>query len=224
MKAGGQFQLLSFNAGFVDTTGSLGLQGLFLAHITGNFVTLAATLVMGTHGVLAKVLVLPEFVLVLALGRIAGSRMKARGRPVLRIALAAMMCALLAFFVLAVVYGPFPDSDALPALITAFAGITAMAMQNAVQRVHFASMPPTTLMTGNITQAVLDADDLIWGIEKVDAAAIRARLVRTLRGIISFAAGCALGALLYYWFGFWCLAVPVAVGAVAAISTESRPL
>jgi uncharacterized membrane protein YoaK (UPF0700 family) len=199
MKAGGQFQLLSFNAGFVDTTGFLGLQGLFLAHITGNFVTLAATLVMGTHGVLAKVLVLPEFVLVLALGRIAGSRMKARGRPVLRIALAAMMCALLAFFVLAVVYGPFPDSDALPALITAFAGITAMAMQN----------------------AVFDADDLIWGIEKVDAAAVRARLVRTLRGIISFAAGCALGAFFYYWFGFWCLAVPVAVGAVAAISTES---
>jgi uncharacterized membrane protein YoaK (UPF0700 family) len=67
MKAGGQFQLLSFNAGFVDTTGFLGLQGLFLAHVTGNFVTLAATLVMGTHGVLAKVLVLPEFVLVLAL-------------------------------------------------------------------------------------------------------------------------------------------------------------
>jgi uncharacterized membrane protein YoaK (UPF0700 family) len=96
-----------------------------------------------------------------------------------------------------------------------------MAMQNAVQRVHFASMPPTTLMTGNITQAVLDADDLIWGIEKVDAAAVRTRLVRTLRGIISFAAGCALGALFYYWFGFWCLAVPVAVGAVAAISTES---
>jgi uncharacterized membrane protein YoaK (UPF0700 family) len=85
MKAGGQFQLLSFNAGFVDTTGFLGLQGLFLAHITGNFVTLAATLVMGTHGVLAKVLVLPEFVLVLALGRIASSRMKARGRSILRI-------------------------------------------------------------------------------------------------------------------------------------------
>jgi uncharacterized membrane protein YoaK (UPF0700 family) len=60
MNARGQFQLLSFNAGFVDTTGFLGLQGLFLAHITGNFVTLAATLVLGTHGVIAKILVLPE--------------------------------------------------------------------------------------------------------------------------------------------------------------------
>jgi uncharacterized membrane protein YoaK (UPF0700 family) len=147
--------------------------------------------------------------------------MKARGRPILRAALVAMMCSLLAFFALAVAFGPFPDSDAPPALLTAFAGVTAMAMQNAVQRVHFASMPPTTLMTGNITQAVLDADALIWGLEKVDAAAVRTRLRQTVRGIISFACGCAVAALLYYWFGFWCLAVPVAVGAAAAILTES---
>jgi uncharacterized membrane protein YoaK (UPF0700 family) len=52
--------LLSFNGGFVDTAGFLGFQGLFTAHVTGNFVTLAATLVMGTHGVVAKLLALPE--------------------------------------------------------------------------------------------------------------------------------------------------------------------
>jgi hypothetical protein len=46
--------LLSFNGGFVDTAGFLGLQGLFTAHVTGNFVTLAAALVLGTHGVIAK--------------------------------------------------------------------------------------------------------------------------------------------------------------------------
>ena len=37
-------RLLSLNAGFVDTVGFLGLDGLFTAHITGNFVTLAARL------------------------------------------------------------------------------------------------------------------------------------------------------------------------------------
>jgi uncharacterized membrane protein YoaK (UPF0700 family) len=220
MNARGQFQLLSFNAGFVDTTGFLGLQGLFLAHITGNFVTLAATLVMGTHGVIAKILVLPEFILIVGLGRLIGLRMKTRGRPVLRVALSAMMCALFAFFALAVVFGPFPNSDAPLALLTAFAGITAMAMQNAVQRVHFSDMPPTTLMTGNITQAILDGDALLWRAEPIDAAAVRTRLVQTLRGIVAFAAGCAAAALLYYWFGFWCLAVPVAVGATAAFLTE----
>jgi uncharacterized membrane protein YoaK (UPF0700 family) len=42
--------LLSLNAGFVDTAGFLALQGLFTAHVTGNFVTLGASLVFGTTG------------------------------------------------------------------------------------------------------------------------------------------------------------------------------
>jgi uncharacterized membrane protein YoaK (UPF0700 family) len=72
-----------------------------------------------------------------------------------------------------------------------------MAAQNAVQRVHFASLPPTTLMTGNTTQAVLDAVDLISGPERDDASVICARFGRMLRGIVWFAAGCA-AAILYY--------------------------
>jgi uncharacterized membrane protein YoaK (UPF0700 family) len=73
--------LLTFNGGFVDTAGFLGLQGLFTTHVTGNFVTLAATLVMGTHGVIAKLLALPEFVIVVAFARVAGSAMRARDFP-----------------------------------------------------------------------------------------------------------------------------------------------
>jgi len=84
-----------------------------------------------------------------------------------------------------------------------------MAVQNAVQRVHLASIPPTTLMTGNA--------DLIWGVKHDDTLAVRARFARTLRGIVWFAGGCAVAAVLYYWFGFWCLVVPVLVGIVTAI-------
>jgi len=209
--------LLSFNGGFVDTAGFLGLQGLFTAHVTGNFVTLAAALVLGTHGIVAKLLALPEFVLVVALARVGGSALRAAGFQALPILLVAKVCFLLAFFVLAVAFGPFPDSDAPAALLTGFAGIAGMAIQNAVQRVHFASIPPTTLMTGNTTQAVLDAVDLIHGVAPDSAPAVRGRLTRLLRGIIWFAAGCAVAALLYYWVGFWCLALPVAVGTATAI-------
>jgi uncharacterized membrane protein YoaK (UPF0700 family) len=209
--------LLSFNGGFVDTAGFLGLQGLFTAHVTGNFVTLAAALVLGTHGVVAKLLALPEFVLVVALARVAGAALRARGLPALPILLVAKVCFLLAFFVLAVVFGPFPDSDAPPALLTGFAGIAGMAIQNAVQRVHFASIPPTTLMTGNTTQVALDAVDLIGGIAGDNAPAVRTRFTRMLLGIIWFALGCAVAAVLYYWIGFWCLALPVVVGAATAI-------
>jgi uncharacterized membrane protein YoaK (UPF0700 family) len=129
----------------------------------------------------------------------------------------AKVCLLLAFFIVAVSLGPFPDSDAPIALLAGFTGIAAMAIQNAVQRVHFAHIPPTTLMTGNTTQVVLDAVDLLRGAPPPEPAAVRARFRRTFGGIVWFAAGCAAAALLYYFFGFWCLAVPVAVGAATAI-------
>src|SRR5882724_4354222 len=76
--------LLSFVAGFVDTAGFLGLQGLFTAHVTGNFVTLGAALVLGTHGVVAKLLALPEFILVIAVARLVGAALTAHGLPALR--------------------------------------------------------------------------------------------------------------------------------------------
>jgi uncharacterized membrane protein YoaK (UPF0700 family) len=216
MKGPSVAALLSFNGGFVDTAGFLGLQGLFTAHVTGNFVTLAATLVSGTHGVIAKLLALPEFIVVVAAAHVLGGAMTARGLPALRLLLIAKVLFLAAFFVLAVTLGPFPDSDAPAALLAGFAGVAGMAVQNALQRVHFASIPPTTLMTGNTTQAVLDAVNLLGGAGGSQDPAIRGRFGRTLRSIAWFATGCAAAAGLYYWAGFWCLIVPVVVGAATA--------
>ena len=93
---------------------------------------------------------------------------------------------LLAFFALAVAFGPFPDPDSPAALLTGFAGIAAMALQNAVQRVHLASLPPTTLMTGNTTQATIDAVDLLSGQDAAQAAAIRTRFGRMSLSIAYF--------------------------------------
>lgn len=226
MKLSGQTAtsiLLSFNAGFVDTAGFLGLAGLFTAHVTGNFVTLGAALVMGSHGIIGKILALPEFILVIALARLAGAFMRARQLPVMRVLLWTKVLLLFAFFALAVGYGPFPNADSPMALLTGFSGIAAMALQNAVQRVHLSAIPPTTLlMTGSTTQATLDAVDLLTGIDPTQAPATRARFGKLLTSVLSFAAGCAVSALLYYFVGFWCLAVAVLVGAAAAfIRTES---
>jgi uncharacterized membrane protein YoaK (UPF0700 family) len=210
--------LLSFNGGFADTAGYLGLQGLFIAHVTGNFVTLGAALVLDHHGIAAKIVALPEFIAVIALARLAANAMRARGLPVLRILFVAEAVFLLAFFLVAVVFGPFADSDAPMALLTGFTGIAAMAVQNAVQRVHLSDFPPTTIMTGNTTQATLDAVDLLVGGGAGKTDAVRGRLTRLALGILYFACGCAAAALLYWLAGFWCLAVPVLVAtAVAAI-------
>jgi uncharacterized membrane protein YoaK (UPF0700 family) len=209
--------LLSFNGGFVDTAGFLGLQGLFVAHVTGNFVTLGAALVQGSHGIVGKILALPEFIVVIALARLAGMALRARKLPVLRTLLAVKVALLICFFALAVGFGPFPDPNTPAALLTGFAGIAAMAVQNALQRVHLAALPPTTLMTGSTTQATLDAVDLLTGVEPAQRTAVRTRFGRLSLAILYFAAGCAVAALLYALVGFWCLAVPVIVGAAAAL-------
>jgi uncharacterized membrane protein YoaK (UPF0700 family) len=209
--------LLSFNGGFVDTAGFLGLQGLFVAHVTGNFVTLGAALALGSHGIVGKILALPEFILVVALAHAAGVVLRARQLPVLRILLIAKVVLLFGFFALAVGFGPFPDPDSPMALVASFAGIAAMALQNAIQRVHLANLPPTTLMTGSTTQATIDAVDLVSGADEVDAVQIRNRFGRLSLSILYFAAGCAASAVLYIFVGFWSLALAVLVATAAAV-------
>jgi hypothetical protein len=101
--------LLSFHGGFLDTVGFLGLQGLFTAHVTGNFVTLGAAVVFGTHGVIAKLIALPEFIIVVALARFAGAALRKRDLDALRPLPVAKVIFLLAFFIAGVALGPFPD-------------------------------------------------------------------------------------------------------------------
>jgi uncharacterized membrane protein YoaK (UPF0700 family) len=209
--------LLSFNGGFVDAAGYLGLHGLFVAHVTGNFVTLGAALVQGGHGIIGKILALPEFVGVIALARLAGSVLRAGGVAPLRPMLAMKVALLAAFFVLAVTCGPFPDGDSPLALLTGFAGVAAMAMQNAVQRVHMSSLPPSTMMTGSTVQVTLDAVDLLTNENPEQRPAVRKRFRGLANAILFFALGCAVSAVLFAYVGFWCLGVAVAVGTAAAI-------
>ncbi len=217
--------LLAFNGGFVDTAGFLGLNGLFTAHVTGNFVTLGHALVEGSHGIMGKILALPEFIAVIALARLAGIALRARKLPDRPILLTVKVLFLAAFFGLAVGFGPFPDTSSPAALLTGFAGIAAMAMQNAVQRVHMSSMPPSTMMTGSTVQATIDAIDLLTGTKPELIAPVRFRFSRLALTISSFAAGCAASALLYVHIGFWCLALAVVVGTVAAVVPvdDARP-
>ena len=72
--------LLSLNAGYVDTAGFLALQGLFTAHVTGNFVTLGASLALGTSGAIAKLLALPVFCAVVIAARLCNTGLSNRHR------------------------------------------------------------------------------------------------------------------------------------------------
>src|SRR5260221_9818272 len=97
---------MSVDAGYVDTAGFLALQGLFTAHVTGNFVTLGASLVLGTSGAVAKLLALPVFCLVVILTRLLSSALLRIHRPALKIILSLKVVLLVAGAVLAIRLGP----------------------------------------------------------------------------------------------------------------------
>jgi uncharacterized membrane protein YoaK (UPF0700 family) len=93
--------------------------------------------------------------------------------------------------------------------------VSAMAVQNAAQRLHLASAPPTTIMTGNTTQAMIDLVDVLRGLPEADPA--RTRLANMAANILGFAIGCAAAALLFAYLGMWCFAVPPLLALLAIV-------
>jgi uncharacterized membrane protein YoaK (UPF0700 family) len=215
-------RVLSVNAGFMDTAAFLALKGLFTAHVTGNFVTLGASLVTGTSGALAKVLALPVFCIVVLFVRFLDHGLRARSRPVMRTLLALQLALMTLGALFASWLGPFASADGSAALVTGMSLVAAMAIQNAAHRVHLASAPPSTYMTGTTTQIMLDLADAMHGLAPEVARATLERLKHMAVSVVAFGAGCALGALLYAWIGVWCFWVPPAL-LVATLSMRAAP-
>ena len=214
--------LLSFNGGYVDTVGYLSLQGLFTAHVTGNFVTIGAALVFGTSGVIAKLLALPVFCIVIIATRLISFNLPPRW-PVLETMLTIKLLLLLVAAVLAITMGPFANGDGAAAIIMGMTLVSAMAIQNAAHRIHMGTAPPTTLMTGTTTQIMIDIADMIRGVPGAAGDAMRSRLRRMSLAVASFAAGAAAGALLFHAIGSWCFALPPVAAFLSRITAKQPP-
>jgi len=212
---------MSVNAGYVDTAGFLALQGLFTAHVTGNFVTLGATLVNGTAGAAAKLLALPVFCLVILATRMFSVVLPRLGLPILRTMLSLELVLLLIGAVLAILHGPFHPDDQGPVIATGMVLVAAMAIQNGASRVHLGSAPPTTLMTGTTTQIMIDLADLLRGVPEEATAAARARLAKMIPNVTAFALGCGAGALGFALFGPWCFVLPPLLALAPVLMPET---
>jgi uncharacterized membrane protein YoaK (UPF0700 family) len=189
--------LLSVTAGYVDTAGYLALQGLFTAHVTGNFVTLGASLVSGTSGALAKLLALPTFCIVIFVTRWAGYGLPRRGLPILRTMLSLKVLLLATAAALAIHFGPFPSGDTGAALATGLTLVSAMAIQNAAQRIHLGA----------------SVADLVRGLPVDKKSMEQDKLLSMIVSVFAFASGCAAAAVLYSRIGVYCFVVPPLLGA-----------
>jgi uncharacterized membrane protein YoaK (UPF0700 family) len=212
---------LSFVAGFVDTVGFVALFGLFTSHVTGNFVLIGSELAHSSGNVLLKLLVFPAFIAAVALTRVIVLGLEARQRsalPTLLVLQAALLCGFLALGVAAT---PVHSASEPLAMAAGIVAATAMGVQNAGARLVLSALPPTTVMTGNVTQLVIDAVDLARGAAD---SAVKTRSRKFVAPIVAFAIGSIGGAFGYIEGGFIALVLPVLTLVWLAWIARSRPL
>jgi len=199
--------LLGFTAGYVDTVCFVALFGLFTAHVTGNFVLIGAEIAHPMQGgVLMKLLAFPAFIVAVAVARLvalhAGEPAASSARPLLMLQAtllaACMLCGWRAESIV--------SADAPWVIATGVLGAAAMGVQNATSRLSFRSLAPTTVMTGNVTQLVLDAVDLLRGTGDDE---VRGRIQKLLWPVIAFGAGATCGAFAHIHASMWALGVPL---------------
>jgi uncharacterized membrane protein YoaK (UPF0700 family) len=205
--------ILAFIAGYVDTLGFVALFGLFTAHVTGNFILIGAELAGVGQGVLLKLLAFPAFVLGVASASVLAKLLERRGVEHPGQALHVWQALLLAAFLVAGWRAaPIDDANAASVLVAGVLGATAMGVQNARPKVLRSTGLPHTVMTGNVTQIVLDIVELTHrGAQEGQGPQVLARLRATLIAMGSFALGAIGGAFAFVYASFGGLLLPIAL-------------
>ena len=213
---------LSFVAGFVDLVGFVALYGLFASHITGNFTVIGSDIVHGSSGFIAKLLALPMFVVFVVITRYLVLGYEQQNRSPLRALLVLQGVLLAGCMLVGQSVSPVTDPDKAGPILAGLLGVSAMAVQNGYGRLVLVGHPTTTIMTVNLTQAVIDFVDMYRGIPGVSERA-RTRFDRIAPTVLAFIVGTLAGAYGYMLLTFWSLAIPlVALLAVGIfVSTHS---
>ncbi len=174
--------LLSFVAGFSDTTTFLGLGGLFSAHVTGSLVLLAASLGQGWHSQDAfKLVSLPLFA---ATATAAGS-FKTRFVFAQWLYLEANLLMLAGLFGMVARLHPNAGSE-VGVMACAVIG---MAIQTYAGRLYPQDCGLTTVMSNNIVQVIINLP------KPRDNPEVSKALHRDISRLFGFAVGCIVGAL-----------------------------
>jgi len=196
-------------AGYVDTLGFIALFGLFTAHVTGNFVLLGASLADPGHiPSLLKILAFPAFIVGIAAARLLVASCERRGIDAHRPSYLLQTLLLVGFMACGMQAEPVGRAVSALAMVAGLLGTAAMGAHSAASKLLLAHLAPTSMMTGNVTQLVIDTVDQLRG---VGDAATSARCSKFFWPLFGFALGCAGGAVLYLSFGFVALIVPVAI-------------
>ena len=205
---------LGFVAGFVDIFGFMTLLGLLPAHVTGNLIFIAVDLARHQYNVIMKIAALPIFAISVAISAWLIGTLSARGRhpflPMILLQAAALGLSLIAGLLLPAATNP----DDVTVVVVGSMMLFAMALQNTIMRLVLNNLPPTTIMTGNITHMVAEGVRWVAGfgptMTAVETAALAHRARRTALALAAFTVGAIAGGLGHEHVGYIGLLAPVA--------------
>jgi uncharacterized membrane protein YoaK (UPF0700 family) len=209
--------VLSGVAGYVDAAGVLSLAALFPAHITGELVSEAVALSGGRHdGGPSRLWMLPTFMLAVALSAVVARLERRAGRAPTPMLLSLVAVGLLALTLSGVALRVWPGVPGLAdGRLSACCAVAAMGFQNALMREALNGSAPTTFMTGNLTQLVIELVDHVFSVGRrpgilgdVERSVSRARLRTAALALGSFLGAAALGAYLTRAWGATSALVP----------------
>jgi uncharacterized membrane protein YoaK (UPF0700 family) len=195
--------LLSFVAGYADTSTFVCANRLFSAHVTGNFVLFVYSVLTNPKpSVWQNLLAFPVFVtavivssLIVRHSRYPGKILRLEGLLLFLVGIAAMIARLTGM------------QENVFIFCLALIVVAAMGLQNAFGKLYpHTTYSVTTIMTGNVTQFTLEL------MQYLRAKNLLAGLAQSLRnqGLIigSFFLGCTVGGVLSHFFGLSSIILP----------------
>ncbi|GAB4242735.1 MAG: YoaK family protein [Elainellaceae cyanobacterium] len=225
--------LLSWVAGFVDTSAFIILFGIFTAHVTGNIALAGSSFVSSDEETtITRLLMLPTFMVAVALSSLLARYARHKQWSVFAVLLTVEAIALVVFMLVGISLSPslFLDVQEEYILPIGMAGVIAMAIQNALMKEAkgvFKSYIPTTVMTGNTTQLTIDLVQFLSAklspsadaTSKLEAEEALERMGRVFPVIVGFALG-GLAAAYFVLLSetWWSLVIPVVIVSMLAIA------
>jgi uncharacterized membrane protein YoaK (UPF0700 family) len=208
--------LLSAVAGFCDTVTFVAAGSIFSAHVTGNFIVFAYQVIKGSDPqAWIKLLSFPVFVAAVITGGQIGSEPGKRYRLLFIEGILLLLSGTFAMFVK--LYFITDWGMHLTAMMVVFA----MGLQNAFGKLYAKeTYGPTTMMTGNVTQAALDLGSLLFsGFKNIISLESLKKQAITIAGFLT---GCLTGAFMAKNFGLYVLIAPGVTLVVCYLSTARQ--
>lgn len=197
--------LLAAVAGFCDTATFVSGDSIFSAHVTGNFIVFAAQVIVGTEeNAWIKLVTFPVFIIAVIIGGWIAEKSNSRYFILMIEGILLLLCG-----IVAALYSVVLQHNNATLYCIVMMVVVAMGLQNAFGKLYAKETHgPTTMMTGNVTQASLDLGSLIRiGVGIEPSASLRKQFYL----IGGFLLGCLMGAMMSKLIGLVSIFIPAIV-------------